>query len=213
MQLKLRLDDIQRKLALADCGVGAEDPGQRCVRLMPARVCAVGSPELQRSADRGMPPPLLLSMRRSPSPAPEYDSLGNRINTREKRTRGKLLDERNGIIEKYQVRELSPARSLSLRPAAPARGCNADLACSLTCPIRVHLCRSSTHSTDRRRSSSHRRSSRCAHLQRNHFWFRLPLAVRAVWWQITELLPCFGRSVFRPFRRRKCSSPSKSTPR
>jgi hypothetical protein len=25
-----------------------------------------------------------------------------------------LLDERNGIIEKYQVRELSPARSLSL---------------------------------------------------------------------------------------------------
>ena len=39
----------------------------------------------------------------SPSPAPEYDSLGNRINTREKRTRGKLMEERNGIIEKYQV--------------------------------------------------------------------------------------------------------------
>jgi|EP01044_Picomonas_judraskeda_P009500 splicing factor 1 len=40
---------------------------------------------------------------RSPSPAPEYDSLGNRINTREKRTRGKLMEERNDIIEKYQV--------------------------------------------------------------------------------------------------------------
>ena len=48
-----------------------------------------------------------MTMIRSPSPAPEYDSLGNRINTREKRTRGKLMEERNGIIEKYQV---SPAR-------------------------------------------------------------------------------------------------------
>lgn len=44
-----------------------------------------------------------MSVTRSPSPAPEYDSLGNRINTREKRTRGKLMEERNAIIEKYQV--------------------------------------------------------------------------------------------------------------
>jgi len=29
VQLKLRLDDIQRKLALPDCGVATEDPSQR----------------------------------------------------------------------------------------------------------------------------------------------------------------------------------------
>jgi hypothetical protein len=32
VQLKLRLDDIQRKLSLADCGVSKEDPTERCVR-------------------------------------------------------------------------------------------------------------------------------------------------------------------------------------
>lgn len=31
VQLKLRLDDIQRKLSLADCGVSKEDPSERCV--------------------------------------------------------------------------------------------------------------------------------------------------------------------------------------
>jgi splicing factor 1 len=67
VQLKIRLDDIQRKLSQEDCGVGEEDPAKR-----------------------------------SPSPAPEYDSLGNRTNTREKRTRTKLMGERNDIIERYQ---------------------------------------------------------------------------------------------------------------
>ena len=106
VQLKLRLDDIQRKLALPDCGVATEDPSQRRAPArsphLPAcpptrsrlRAPAPGSPSAHEGA----------AAVRSPSPAPEYDSLGNRTNTREKRTRGKLLGERNGIIEKYQVR-------------------------------------------------------------------------------------------------------------
>ena len=119
VQLKLRLDDIQRKLSLADCGVGAEDPGERCVLpppphtppppppppppLPPPALSYLG-PSLPLRPVRGQPALSLIGARifRSPSPAPEYDSLGNRINTREKRTRGNLLDERNGIIEKYQ---------------------------------------------------------------------------------------------------------------
>ena len=82
---------------------------------MRPRPQALARPSLQPRACRPVSPPycpapprpIALSfvgtrIARSPSPAPEYDSLGNRINTREKRTRGKLLDERNGIIEKYQ---------------------------------------------------------------------------------------------------------------
>ena len=114
VQLKLRLDDIQRKLALPDCGVATEDPSQRRAPARtppPARLPACPASRSRLPAPR----PLTRGAAavRSPSPAPEYDSLGNRTNTREKRTRGKLLGERNGIIEKYQVRcSLSASRRL-----------------------------------------------------------------------------------------------------
>ncbi len=101
VQLKLRLDDIQRKLSLADCGVSKEDPRERCVR-----PCSLGTLAATRWNE-----PRCMPAIRSPSPAPEYDSLGNRINTREKRTRGKLMEERNGIIEKYQVSFCLPERA------------------------------------------------------------------------------------------------------
>ena len=118
VQLKLRLDDIQRKLALPDCGVATEDPSQRRA---PARSPHLPACPPARLPAPGFAPPLPAprpltrgaAAVRSPSPAPEYDSLGNRTNTREKRTRGKLLGERNGIIEKYQVRcSLSASRRL-----------------------------------------------------------------------------------------------------
>ena len=32
VQLKLRLDDTQRKLSLPDCGVSKQEPCERCVR-------------------------------------------------------------------------------------------------------------------------------------------------------------------------------------
>ena len=37
---------------------------------------------------------------RSPSPAPQYDNLGKRVNTREYRYRKRLEDERHKLIEK-----------------------------------------------------------------------------------------------------------------
>ena len=49
VQLKLRLDDIQRKLALPDCGVATEDPSQRRA---PAR-----SPHLRACPPARLPAP------------------------------------------------------------------------------------------------------------------------------------------------------------
>jgi len=42
----------------------------------------------------------MLTHDRSPSPAPQYDNHGRRINTREYRYRKKLEDERHKLIEK-----------------------------------------------------------------------------------------------------------------
>lgn len=42
----------------------------------------------------------LLCLFRSPSPAPQYDNHGRRVNTREYRYRKKLEDERHKLIEK-----------------------------------------------------------------------------------------------------------------
>lgn len=50
------------------------------------------------------PPPLLPgqapTLSRSPSPPPQYDNFGRRVNTREYRYRKKLEDERHKLIEK-----------------------------------------------------------------------------------------------------------------
>jgi splicing factor 1 len=43
---------------------------------------------------------LTLILHRSPSPAPQYDNIGRRVNTREYRYRKKLEDERHKLIEK-----------------------------------------------------------------------------------------------------------------
>lgn len=43
---------------------------------------------------------LTLTQRRSPSPPPQYDNFGRRINTREYRYRKRLEDERHKLIEK-----------------------------------------------------------------------------------------------------------------
>lgn len=41
-----------------------------------------------------------INRRRSPSPAPQYDNHGRRVNTREYRYRKRLEDERHKLIEK-----------------------------------------------------------------------------------------------------------------
>eukprot|EP01043_Picozoa_sp_COSAG02_P019236 COSAG02_NODE_919_length_15936_cov_5.055314_26_plen_113_part_00 len=52
VQLKLRLDDIQRKLSLADCGVSKEDPAERCVRPFPLGTPGSYQVEMNRDACR-----------------------------------------------------------------------------------------------------------------------------------------------------------------
>ena len=47
-----------------------------------------------RSGDLGIPP----IEKRSPSPEPQYDSQGKRLNTREVRVRAKLDNERHKLI-------------------------------------------------------------------------------------------------------------------
>lgn len=42
----------------------------------------------------------LTSYRRSPSPPPQYDNFGRRVNTREYRYRKRLEDERHKLVEK-----------------------------------------------------------------------------------------------------------------
>lgn len=44
--------------------------------------------------------PILTPYRRSPSPPPQYDNHGRRVNTREYRYRKRLEDERHKLIEK-----------------------------------------------------------------------------------------------------------------
>ena len=82
--LHLRIEEITQKLKIDDV-VPAE--GDRYVPL---------PPRARRSiflTDK----PLL---RRSPSPAPQYDNHGRRVNTREYRYRKRLEDERHKLIEK-----------------------------------------------------------------------------------------------------------------
>lgn len=43
---------------------------------------------------------ITLTYRRSPSPPPQYDNFGRRVNTREYRYRKRLEDERHKLIEK-----------------------------------------------------------------------------------------------------------------
>src|ERR1700722_3417025 len=43
---------------------------------------------------------LVLTLLRSPSPPPQYDNFGRRVNTREYRYRKRLEDERHKLIEK-----------------------------------------------------------------------------------------------------------------
>lgn len=43
---------------------------------------------------------LLISLHRSPSPPPQYDNFGRRVNTREYRYRKRLEDERHKLVEK-----------------------------------------------------------------------------------------------------------------
>jgi splicing factor 1 len=43
---------------------------------------------------------MILIRHRSPSPAPQYDNFGRRVNTREYRYRKRLEDERHKLIEK-----------------------------------------------------------------------------------------------------------------
>lgn len=56
-----------------------------------------------RTGELGIPPNI---EDRSPSPEPQYDSMGKRLNTREVRTRRKLEDERHKLI--VEMLKLNP---------------------------------------------------------------------------------------------------------
>ena len=60
---------------------------------------------------------LITDAERSPSPPPEYDATGTRTNTRAKRTRAKLMQERVAIIGKFQA--LDPLFRAPLDVARP----------------------------------------------------------------------------------------------
>lgn len=78
--LHLRIEEISQKLRINDV-VPAD--GDRSVTF-----CAAASQFHTNSSNR------------SPSPAPQYDNFGRRVNTREYRYRKKLEDERHKLIEK-----------------------------------------------------------------------------------------------------------------
>ncbi len=75
------------------------------------------------------------------------------------------MEERNGIIEKYQV-SLPPCTFGRIHGTIP-------LTVGATC---VHRCRNSTHFTGRRKNSLHRRSSRCALVE---WWSCRPVELQA----------------------------------
>ena len=76
--LHLRIEEISQKLRINDVIPG---DGDRC-------------------APRPTSHALSLTRDRSPSPPPQYDNFGRRVNTREFRYRKKLEDERHKLIEK-----------------------------------------------------------------------------------------------------------------
>jgi splicing factor 1 len=83
--LHLRIEEISQKLRINDV-VPAD--GDRSVS-----TCYLGS--ISRSDDANKP-----SLSRSPSPPPQYDNFGRRVNTREYRYRKRLEDERHKLVEK-----------------------------------------------------------------------------------------------------------------
>jgi splicing factor 1 len=78
--LHLRIEEISQKLRINDV-VPAD--GDRYVFAIPRRVLCVQT-----------------NICRSPSPPPQYDNQGRRVNTRESRYRKKLEDERHKLVEK-----------------------------------------------------------------------------------------------------------------
>lgn len=81
--LHLRIEEITQKLKIDDVVPADGD-----------RQVDTGSPHLLQSET------VMLTRSRSPSPAPQYDNHGRRVNTREYRYRKKLEDERHKLIEK-----------------------------------------------------------------------------------------------------------------
>lgn len=79
--LHLRIEEISQKLRIDDV-VPAD--GDRCVFIL------LSLPRIHS----------VLTHHRSPSPPPQYDNHGRRINTREYRYRKRLEDERHKLIEK-----------------------------------------------------------------------------------------------------------------
>jgi splicing factor 1 len=78
--LHLRIEEISQKLRIDDV-VPADGDRYGCL------IC-------------GNSGQMANAKRRSPSPAPQYDNFGRRVNTREYRYRKKLEDERHKLIEK-----------------------------------------------------------------------------------------------------------------
>lgn len=76
--LHLRIEEITQKLKINDV-VPADNDRYICLLL---------------------PQNLLLTAHRSPSPPPQYDNFGRRVNTREFRYRKRLEDERHKLVEK-----------------------------------------------------------------------------------------------------------------
>jgi splicing factor 1 len=76
--LHLRIEEITQKLKINDVVPG---DGDRYVHTLPARIPITNMP-------------------RSPSPPPQYDNYGRRVNTREFRYRKRLEDERHKLVEK-----------------------------------------------------------------------------------------------------------------
>lgn len=81
--LHLRIEEISQKLRIDDVVPADGD------RYEPYRTYT-----MQNNLD------LTFHLGRSPSPAPQYDNQGRRINTREYRYRKRLEDERHKLIEK-----------------------------------------------------------------------------------------------------------------
>jgi splicing factor 1 len=78
--LHLRIEEISQKLRINDVVPG---DGDRYVLFV-----------------LSISPATDLSPRRSPSPPPQYDNFGRRVNTREYRYRKRLEDERHKLVEK-----------------------------------------------------------------------------------------------------------------
>jgi splicing factor 1 len=76
--LHLRIEEITQKLKINDVVPGDGD----------------------RYVDKHQTPEILLTTPRSPSPPPQYDNFGRRVNTREFRYRKRLEDERHKLVEK-----------------------------------------------------------------------------------------------------------------